>query len=107
MIKTDGTLWGVGNGYSGQLGDGTTVSRSSPVQIGALTTWADVSRNRNSVTARTTSKTLFSWGDGGTGELGHNNTTSLSSPVQIGALGTWKVTATDNSESQSSSAIKS
>ena len=41
-IKTDGTMWSWGrNGY-GRLGLGDTTNRSSPVQIGALTTWSIV-----------------------------------------------------------------
>lgn len=39
-IKTDGTLWSWGNNGFGALGDGTVISRSSPVQIGSLTTWS-------------------------------------------------------------------
>ena len=32
-----GTLWAWGSNSQGQLGDGTTVNKSSPVQVGALT----------------------------------------------------------------------
>jgi len=43
-IKTDGTLWAWGRNVIGYLGDGTSnVSKSSPVQIGTLTTWSEVS----------------------------------------------------------------
>jgi alpha-tubulin suppressor-like RCC1 family protein len=39
-IKTDGTLWLWGNNNSGQLGDNTTVNKSSPVQTVAFgTNW--------------------------------------------------------------------
>jgi hypothetical protein len=38
-VKTDGTLWTWGSNASGQIGDNTVVSRSSPVQVGALTNW--------------------------------------------------------------------
>jgi len=38
-IKTDGTLWGWGSNDAGQLGQGNTTNYSSPVQVGALTTW--------------------------------------------------------------------
>ena len=41
-IKSNGTLWGWGNNGYSQLGDGTTVSKSSPVQIGTATNWAKV-----------------------------------------------------------------
>ena len=37
--KTDGTLWSWGNNGSGQLGDGTIINRSSPVQVGTGTNW--------------------------------------------------------------------
>jgi|TARA_R110000824_G_scaffold68765_4_gene177495 alpha-tubulin suppressor-like RCC1 family protein len=46
-IKTDGTLWGVGNNENGELGDGSTTKRSSPVQIGALTTWVEAATGSN------------------------------------------------------------
>jgi alpha-tubulin suppressor-like RCC1 family protein len=42
-IKTDGTLWSWGINDDGQLGLGDTADRSSPVQIGSLTTWTEVS----------------------------------------------------------------
>ena len=43
-IKTDGTLWTWGQGYSGQLGDNTTTSRSTPVTTFAGgTNWKQVS----------------------------------------------------------------
>jgi alpha-tubulin suppressor-like RCC1 family protein len=38
--KTDGTLWGWGANEIGQLGIGNTTNRSSPVQIGSLTSWS-------------------------------------------------------------------
>lgn len=42
-IKTDGTVWGLGGSNSnGQLGLGDISTRSSPVQVGALTTWTKV-----------------------------------------------------------------
>ena len=42
-IKTDGTLWSWGYNSDGRLGDGTTVSKSSPIQVGNLTKWKFVS----------------------------------------------------------------
>jgi len=90
FIKANGTLWAWGKNNYGQIGDGTTTARSSPVQIGALTTWRYVSAGASEhVIAITTSGTMFSWGSGSSGRTGHSNTTSYCSPVQIGALTTW------------------
>lgn len=33
VLKKDGTLWSVGDNYYGQLGDGTNVNKTTPVQI--------------------------------------------------------------------------
>jgi len=87
-IKIDGTMWMWGDGSTGALGQNNTISQSSPVQVGALTTWASVSINSHCVAIKTDG-TMWSWGYNGQGQLGHNNTTSRSSPVQIGALTTW------------------
>ena len=40
--KTDGTIWSWGQNDDGQLGHGDIADRSSPVQIGGLTTWTNV-----------------------------------------------------------------
>jgi len=50
-IKTDGTLWGWGSNNYGLLGLGDITNRSSPTQIGALTTWLSISANYNSTLA--------------------------------------------------------
>jgi alpha-tubulin suppressor-like RCC1 family protein len=43
-LRTNGTIWGWGQGGSGRLGDGTTTVKSSPVSvIGGFTDWSRVS----------------------------------------------------------------
>jgi alpha-tubulin suppressor-like RCC1 family protein len=105
-IKTDGTLWSWGGNYGtgmGQLGLGDTAFRSSPVQIGALTTWSKIAGGSLHTIAVKTDGTMWAWGSGGSGRLGLGNTTDYSSPKQIGALTTWSKIA---AASSTSAAIK-
>ena len=98
-IKTNGTLWAWGNGAGGALGDGTTVSKSSPIQIGALTDWAIVSAGDSSTMAIKTDGTLWTWGLNNIGQLGDGTVVSKSSPIQIGSLSDWAYVACGSSYS--------
>jgi alpha-tubulin suppressor-like RCC1 family protein len=98
-IKTDGTLWGWGSGSLGGTGLGDNVSRSSPVQVGSLTSWANVAGSMygGSISiANKTDGTLWAWGAGNNGKLGTGNTTTRYSPVQVGALTNWNDGKTDS-----------
>jgi len=92
-LKTNGTIWGWGRNNNGELGLGDIISRSSPVQIGALTNWSDIDHGGVSIGGCTvaikTDGTIWSWGRNNYGQLGHNDQVYRSSPVQIGALTTW------------------
>ena len=92
-----GQLWSWGLNNTGQVGDGTLTNRSSPVQLGALTTWIRIAGGRRQGIAVKTDGTLWTWGDGFAGQLGLGNTTSYSSPMQVGALTTWYNIAGNNS----------
>ena len=97
-IKTDGTLWLWGVNTSGQLGDNTTLSRSSPVQtVSGGTNWKQVSVGNNHTAAIKTDGSLWTWGSGGLGQLGDNTTLSKSSPVQtISGGNNWKKISAGN-----------
>jgi alpha-tubulin suppressor-like RCC1 family protein len=91
-IKTDGTLWTWGANDYGQLGDGTTTSRSSPVTTASGgTNWKQVSAGYNHTAAIKTDGTLWTWGRNDYGQLGDGTTTDRSSPVTTAGGGTnWK-----------------
>lgn len=89
MIITDGALWGWGAGANGRLGDGTTTSKSSPVQIGTLTNWSQVSTGTAQTASIKSDGTLWTWGLNTLGILGLGDTTDRSSPTQVGTLTNW------------------
>jgi alpha-tubulin suppressor-like RCC1 family protein len=92
VVKPDGTLWAWGNNFRGQLGTSNTTSYSSPVQVGALTTWSTVCTSGNSTAAVKTDGTLWTWGSNTQGQLGSGTAigTLRSSPVQVGTDTNWK-----------------
>ena len=94
-IKTDGTLWAWGDNTYGELGDNSTVDKSSPVQVGSDTTWNTIRKGYGYINAAIkTDGTLWTWGNNPDGALGQNNDADAgfrkSSPVQVPGT-TWEV----------------
>ena len=81
-IQEDGTLWAWGNNRYGELGDGTTENRLSPVQIGNKK-WKIIFNNFESTLGIQENGTLWAWGRNGSGQLGDGTTENRLSPVQI------------------------
>ena len=81
-IKSDGSLWAWGKNSTGQLGDGTTTDRISPVRIG--TGFASVTVGTNHTVAIKTDGSLWAWGNNTYGQLGDGTTTDRISPARIG-----------------------
>jgi alpha-tubulin suppressor-like RCC1 family protein len=91
-VKTDGTLWSMGQNLYGQLGDNSTVHRSSPVQtVAGGTNWKQVACTGFSTGCIKTDGTLWTWGSGGALATGVFGEPSRSSPAQTVTGGTnWK-----------------
>jgi len=87
-LKSDGTLWAWGWNICGQLGDGTTTERHSPVQVGTDTDWTAIAASNGIAdaihsVALKSNGTLWAWGCNGSGQVGDGTTTSTSSPLLI------------------------
>ena len=82
-LKTDGTIWAMGDNQFGSLGQNSLVKYSSPVQIGDQTNWVSISTGNGAQAAVNTSGQLWVWGNNVEGNLGQNNVIKYSSPVQI------------------------
>jgi alpha-tubulin suppressor-like RCC1 family protein len=97
-VKTDGTLWTWGLNTSGQLGDNTTITKSTPVTTFAGgTNWKQVAGGYIHTAAIKTDGTLWTWGRNSSGQLGDNTNINRSTPVTTFAGGTnWKQVAGGN-----------
>jgi len=70
-VRQDGSLWAWGNNGNGQLGQGDTAPRSSPVPIPG--SWEAVyPRNYSVLAVQAGTGTIWSWGNNGYNQLGHN-----------------------------------
>lgn len=72
-----------GNNSTGQLGDGTAVSKTTPVAIDGSYSYIAVSAGINSTCAIRTTGDLYCWGNNGAGQLGIGNTTSKFLPTFV------------------------
>jgi len=83
-----GELFAWGANWTGQLGQNSVVSYSSPIQIPAVTWRTIAASSGQNFNATKTDGTLWAWGEASKGSLGQNNLTQRSSPTQIPGT-TW------------------
>ena len=89
ILSSTGALYVWGRGALGTMGDGTTVAKSSPVQISG--SWSFISGGANHFAAIRSDGSLWCWGANALGQLGDGTTVNRSSPVQA-ASGSWVAT---------------
>lgn len=88
MFPTAGRLFDWGRNETGQLGDGTTQTRSSPVQVGADATWVNFAGGNSHSVGLKNDGTIWDWGYRPAAAGGNR-----SSPVQVGTSTTWRIMA--------------
>ncbi|MFA7233171.1 MAG: LamG-like jellyroll fold domain-containing protein [Terrimicrobiaceae bacterium] len=86
-LKSDGTVWAWGHNYYGQLGDGTTADRTSPVQVSGLSGVAAVAGEYCHSLALKGDGSVWAWGYNIYGQLGDNTAATRTVPVQVQGLG--------------------
>ena len=101
-LSSWGTVKCWGNDDDGQLGDGTTTSSSTPVEVkgfdgvGALSSVTQISAGVSHTCALLTAGTVECWGWNGEGELGTDRTTNSSTPTPVQVKGFGGVGALSN-----------
>ncbi|AEC01473.1 fimbrillin family protein [Parasphaerochaeta coccoides] len=93
ILKKDGTLWATGDNQYGQLGDGTIITRTTPVQVKASTADNDFMTDVAAVSAGDyhtmilkKDGTLWATGDNQYGQLGDGTSGAVnnkSTPVRV------------------------
>jgi alpha-tubulin suppressor-like RCC1 family protein len=92
FIKSDGSLWGMGENNNGELGLGDTTQRNSPVKIISSGVVA-VATGSHHMMFIMSDGSLWSTGSNSNGQLGDGTTTERHSPVQVVPSGVVSVSA--------------
>lgn len=93
FLKSDGSLWAMGNNYLGQLGTGTTNdARNRPEQIVVSGVTAVAAGSYHSLFLKSDGS-LWAMGYNDSGQLGDGTTDSTNQPEQIVASGVTSVAA--------------
>lgn len=96
-ICSDSTVKAFGENASGQLGDGTTVDKSTPVTVAGLTGIIAVGGGGDQLEAHSmalkANGTVWAWGSNLYGGLGNGTTVNSMSPVQAVGLSNVKAIA--------------
>jgi alpha-tubulin suppressor-like RCC1 family protein len=98
------TLMAFGYNYSGQVGDGSTENRYTPVPVQQLNAVTSVSGNGDAVLAVRVDGSVWAWGDNGSGQLGLPSVVQTSVPTPVTGLSSIIATASGQTTSYALSA---
>ena len=84
-VGSDGNAYAWGLNSSGQLGDGTTTQRTTPVKVGKPTglTYVQVSAGWQHSLALSSAGNAYAWGLNSDGQLGDGTKTDRTTPVKV------------------------
>jgi uncharacterized repeat protein (TIGR01451 family) len=82
-LRDHGTVWAWRRNYSGQLGDGTTNDRDTPVQVAALTGVRAIAAGATHSLAIRLDGSVWGWGDDSQGEVSGEMANLTGNPMQV------------------------
>ena len=82
-LLSDGTVWSWGDNSRGQIGEGTTTQKKTPVQASGLSGIAMIAAGANHTLAQSTEGTVFAWGDNSKGQAGVMGGGTVTTPTVI------------------------
>jgi alpha-tubulin suppressor-like RCC1 family protein len=82
-LTADGSAYCWGSNFSGELGDGTTITRLSPVPVAGGLKFTDLGAGNHTSCGLTTEGLAYCWGMGEIGVLGTGNKDRALSPVPV------------------------
>ncbi|WP_434383295.1 RCC1 repeat-containing protein [Melittangium boletus] len=85
-LSRDGRVWAWGANDSGQLGDGTTTPRTTPMPVPGLTDIMAVSVGASFSLALHRDGGVWAWGNNFAGQLGQGTTSARLPPVRVAQL---------------------
>ncbi len=85
VLKGDGTVWAWGVNTDGEIGDGTTTQRLTPVQVSGLSGVVAISAASHSLAVKADG-TVWAWGWNGGGQVGDGTTNPRLTPFQVPGL---------------------
>jgi alpha-tubulin suppressor-like RCC1 family protein len=86
-LMADHTIRAWGANAQGQLGDGSTSARLTPVTVSGLNNVLQVSAGWQHAVAVTKDGGVWTWGKNFTGQLGNNTTANSAIPIHVSGLG--------------------
>lgn len=86
-LRSDKTLWSWGNNLFGQLGDGTTTARITPLAVAGMAAVKSFATGQDYALAEISNGSVWAWGANSYGQLGDGTTVDRHEPTRVDGIG--------------------
>ena len=96
VLKSNGEVWAWGTNDNGQLGDGTTVNRTTPALVSGLPKIVEIKNGNQHTVALSVTGDVYAWGYNFKGQVGNGTTATQLVPFKIEGLSNIGIIGTGN-----------